>query len=236
MLLLSLVILTVATIITSPLELYGSQSDIGFYTLNSYPGGPSSLEPLLAKWWNFRFSQSPSTAENWPACLKGDGGILGNNSIVFLGDPAAAGEGNVNARNQKCEISSNQLLYLVIYAGECSSGEPPRPKTAESQLLCAQRSNEGLKSEVKVDGNDISQSNIINQNSTQQFTLTIPPVNAFGLREEVGNHTSMTQVYYLLFKPMPIGDHTIDLKVTRIPPPPSPVENLRAIWDVKVVP
>jgi hypothetical protein len=74
-----------------------------------------SLEPLIATWWNWRTALPANTANNWPECLKGDGGKVGNNqSLVFVGDPVAAVESNVNARNQKCEISAGQLLYLTV--------------------------------------------------------------------------------------------------------------------------
>ena len=67
--------------------------------------------------------------------------------------------------NQKCEISSNQFLYLTVYTGECSTGlkphegEFPDTKSPTDLLNCAQDSNKVIKlMQVKVDGKDVSSS------------------------------------------------------------------------------
>ena len=106
---------TILIITTNPSKnLYASPAGIDFYSPNSPPAGVKSLEPLIAKWWNWQIAIPSTIDKNWQ-CLKGDGGIIGNNqSVVFLGDPATAVEKNVNARNQKCEISSSQLLDCIF--------------------------------------------------------------------------------------------------------------------------
>jgi hypothetical protein len=232
--------LLIATILVigSPLKLYASQSGVGFYSNNSPPVGMKSLEPLIGKWWNFWVDHPVSYHETWPECVKGDGGTVGNNqSVVFLGDPASAVEKNVNARNQKCTISANQLLYLTVYSGECSEGEFPGYSTADL-LKCGQDSNKVMKlMQVKVDGKDVS-SNIIRQSTSQPFIWNVPAVNPYELKEPVvGKHQSMAESYYLFFKPMPVGDHTIELEVIRVPLEANqPVEHDVAKWDIKVVP
>jgi hypothetical protein len=241
----TLIMTTILIITTSPLKnLYASPAGIDFYSPNSPPAGVKSLEPLIAKWWNWRIAYSSTTNINWPECLKGDGGIIGNNqSVVFLGDPVGAIQPNVGARNQKCEISSNQLLYLTVYAAECSTrptfngGECPNAKSPAELLNLAQDANKGIKvMQVKVDGQDVS-SNIVKQTTSQPFNLNIPPNNTFDYRVPIvsENNTSMAEDYYLFFKPLPVGDHTIELHVIRHSPPAEP-ENLRAKWNIKVVP
>ena len=44
--------------------------------------------------------------------------------------------------------------------------------------------------------------------------------NPFEFRAPIvgGNNTSMAENYYLFFKPLPVGDHTIELQYTRKPP------------------
>ena len=107
--------------------------------------------------------------------LKGNGGVIGNNqSVVFLGDPASAVENNVNARNQKCEISSNQAIYLTVYAGGCSKGEYP-DKSVPDLLKCAQDTNKVMKlMKVKVDNQDVS-NKIIRQSTSQPFIFDCTP-------------------------------------------------------------
>ncbi|MFZ0326705.1 MAG: hypothetical protein WAL66_05315 [Nitrososphaeraceae archaeon] len=47
----------------------------------------------------------------------------------------------------------------------------------------------------------------------------------------------MAQNYYLFFKSLPVGPHTIELNVIRQPIVKSePVERPVAIWNIKVVP
>jgi len=151
--------------------------------------------------------------------------------------PASAVEKNVNARNQKCTISANQLLYLTVYSGVCNDGEYPG-KSAADLLKCGQDSNKVMKlMQVKVDGKDVS-SNIIRQSTSQSFIFTIPPINPYELKEPiVGKHNAMAESYYLFFKPMPVGDHIIELEVIRVPLEANqPVEHDVAKWDIKVIP
>ena len=50
-----------------------------------------------------------------------------------------------------------------------------------------------------------------------------------------GNDTSMAENYYLLFKPLPVGDHTIELEVIRQPLQANqPIEHDVAKWNIKV--
>jgi hypothetical protein len=187
-------------------------------------------------------------ANNWPECFKADGGIIGNNQhLVFTPNTALAAESNANARNQKCEISSNQLLYLTVYPGECSTifgsnppaGEFPDIKSTAGLLQCAQDVNKVIKKmQVKVDGQDVS-SHIIRQTTSQPFNWIIKPDNADDFKGPMvgGNNTSMAENYYLLFKPLPVGDHTIELEVIRQPLQANqPVEHDVAKWNIKVAP
>jgi hypothetical protein len=201
---------------------------------------------LIAKWWNWRISQPSSVSTNWPQCIKENSQSPGSNeSIVFLGDPASAVESNVNATKQKCEISSTQPLYLTVYAGSCSTGSKPHEgeypdmKSPTDRLNCAQDSNRVMKlMRVKVDGIDVS-SNIIRQATTKPFNLVVPPDNAFDWKAPIvgGNNTSMAENYYLFFKPLPLGDHKVELEVIRQPLQANqPTEHDIAYWEIKVVP
>jgi hypothetical protein len=238
-------LMTTILILSSPSKLYASSSGVGFYSTNSPPAGVKSLEPLIGKWWNWWEDHSANMANNWPECLKGDGGIIGNNqSVVFLGNPSHAVEKNVNARNQKCEISFSRLLYLTVYAGECSTGskphegEYPETKSPADLLSCAQDANRVIKlMQVKVDGKDVS-SNIIRQTTSQPFNFIIHTDNADDWKAPIagGNNTSMAENYYLFFKPLPVGNHKIELEVIRQPPQANqPVEHDVAKWDIMVV-
>ena len=84
---------------------------------------------------------------------------------------------------------------------------------------------------------DVS-SNVIRQSTTKPFMYIVPAVNAFDFKPPVvGTHPSMAETYYLLFEPLPVGDHTIELEVIRVPQQPNqPVEHDFGHWDLHVVP
>jgi hypothetical protein len=130
-----------------------------------------------------------------------------------------------------------------VYSGECSTGlkphegEFPDTKSPSDLLNCAQDSNRVIKlMQVKVDGKDVS-SNIIRQTTSKPFNFIVPADNAFSFPAPIagGNNTSMAENYYLFFKPLPVGDHTISAEVIRQPPQANqPVEHDVAKWDIKV--
>jgi hypothetical protein len=232
-----ILLLVVILILSNPLEVHASAPGIGFYSPDSLPVGAKSLEPLIGKWWNFWVRHPASYQTNWPECLKGNAGIIGSNlSGVFLGDPASAVEGNLNARNQKCEISSNQAIYLTVYAGGCSKGEYP-DKSVADLLKCAQDTNKVMKlMKVKVDDQDVS-NKIIRQSTSQPFIFDLPKDNVYQMKAPlVGKHPTMGESYYLFFKPLPMGRHNIELEVIRDPlEANAPVEHDVAKWDIQVV-
>lgn len=147
-----------------------------------------------------------------PQCIKGDGTVGNNQSIVFLGNTVQAVEKNTNARNQKCEISSKQSVYPTVY-GERSIGlkphecEFPDMKNPSDLLNCAQDLNKVMKlMQVKVDCKDVS-SSIVRQTTSQAFCFIVPIENAFELKLPIagGNNTSTAENFYLFFKSVPIG-------------------------------
>jgi hypothetical protein len=92
--------------------------------------------------------------------------------------------------------------------------------------------------QVKVDGKDVS-SNIVRQTTSQPFKFIVPIDNAFEFSTPIagGNNTSMAENYYLLFRPLPVGDHTINLEVILQPLQANqPVEHDVAKWSIKVLP
>jgi hypothetical protein len=227
--------LTTVIIIGGPLKLQ-AQAGIGYYSSDTPPTGMKSFEPLIAKRWDFTGNQAAKIANNWPICLKKEM-IVDNRSVVFLGDPAfaPAGGANVNATHQACQISSSQLLYLIVYGGECSQGEFPG-ESIPQLLTCAQDSNKIMKlMQVKVDGTDVS-SNILRITTSAPFIWSLRSSdNAFNLKIPCCGE-SMGEDYFLLFKPLPIGHHTITVEVIRVPLQANqPVEHDLAKWDINVV-
>ena len=228
-------LLTTIVIIGSPLNLQ-AQADIGFYSPSTTPAGMKSFEPLIAKWWNFRYNQPSRIANTWPICLKADV-TVDNRSVVFLGDPAStpAGGANLNATHQACQISSSQLLYLSVYDGECSQGEFPG-ESIPQLLSCAQDTNKIIRlMQVKVDGIDVS-SKIVRETTSQPFILSVHTPDNWASFKLPCCGQAMAEMYELLFKPLLKGHHTITVEVIRVPLQANqPVEHDLAKWDINVV-
>jgi hypothetical protein len=228
-------LLTTIIIIGSPLKLQ-AQSGIGYYSPGALPAGMKSFQSLIAKWWNDRYNQPGRIANTWPICLKTEV-TVDNRSVIFLGDPASApaASNNVNATHQTCQISSSQILYLHAYGGECSQGEFPG-ESIPQLLSCAQDSNKIIRlMQVKVDGMDVS-SNILRETTSEPFILSEhTPDNWAGFKLPCCRE-AMAENYFLLFKPLPVGHHTITVEVVRVPLQANqPVEHDLAKWDINVV-
>jgi hypothetical protein len=60
---------------------------------------------------------------------------------------------------------------------------------------------------------------LIRQTTSQPFNYIVPQDNAFDWKAPIagGNNTLMAENFYLFFKPLPAGDHTIDLHVIKQP-------------------
>ena len=58
------------------------------------------------------------------------------------------------------------------------------------------------------------------QTTSQPFNYIVPPGNAFEWKDPIagGNNTSMAENFYLFFRPLPVGDHTVELHVIKQPP------------------
>ncbi|HXX97432.1 MAG TPA: hypothetical protein VEL11_10000, partial [Candidatus Bathyarchaeia archaeon] len=197
-------LLTTMMIIGTPLNLQ-AQSGISFYSPSAPPSGIKSFQNLIVKFWDWRANQPSKIANNWPICLKADV-TVGDQSVVFLGDPAAApaGGANVNATHQACQISSSPLLYSHVYGAYCSQGDSPG-KSIPQLLTCAQDENKIIKlMQAKVDGVDVS-SNILRETTSQPFIWTIRSSDNVFAEKLPCCGQAMAEMYDLLFKPLPTG-------------------------------
>jgi hypothetical protein len=238
--LLFIIIVSVFSIRSSNVGAIGTESGVGFYNIKSLPAGMKSIDPLLDNYWNWWAKQSPAYSQNWPSCMIGQAGKLGSNqSIVFFGDPATAVETNVNAKNQNCQISSNQAIFFPPYNGLCNTGEE-RGETPAQLLQCAIGTNKGIKiMNLKIDGNDVSNA-IFHTNTSKPFIWDVPKDNVYAFpasNPNVGRHPAMAEGYYVFIKPLPLGTHKIELEVLRNPQEPNqPIEHPIVKYTVNVVP
>jgi len=143
----------------------------------------------------------------------------------------------VNARAQKCEIASNQLLYLTVYPAECSTGskphedEYPDTKSPADLLKCAQDSNKVMKlMQVRVDGNDVS-AKIIKESNSSPFNFVVPLDNAFDFKPLL-----LEEIIHQWLKIIIYSSNLCQLDITRrLLQANQPVEHDVANWDINVV-
>jgi hypothetical protein len=194
-------IVSVLSIGSSNIKAMSSEPSIGFYNTNSLPAGMNSIDPLIENYWNWWAKQSSAYSQNWPPCMIGQADRLASNqSIIFFGDPATAVELNVNARNQHCQISSNQAIFFPPYNGLCNTGEEPGD-TPDQLLKCAIGTNKGIQlMSLKIDGKDVS-NQIFHTHTSKPFIWDVPKDNIYAFPQSepnVGSHPAMAEGYMYL--------------------------------------
>jgi hypothetical protein len=89
--------------------------------------------------------------------------------------------------------------------------------------------------QVKIDGADVS-SSILRETTSQPFILSVhTPDNWAGIKLPCCGQ-AMAENYFLLFKQLPTGHHTITVEVIRVPLQANqPVEHDLAKRDINIV-
>jgi hypothetical protein len=124
-------------------------------------------------------------------------------------------------------------MYSLTYQpvlGEFSGESVPQ------LLSCAQDSNKVIRlSQVKVDSMDVPSKTLCEIPSRPFIRSLRSSLNAFNIKVPCCGQ-AMAEDYLLLFKTLPIGQHTITAEVLRVPLQANqPVEHNLAKWDINVV-
>jgi hypothetical protein len=147
--------------------------------------------------------------------------------MTFLVDPYQI------TYNTKCTIPSNSYILVPLLVGECDPTVPdPRAKSnkIEDKWACARDADEIFKSwEVVLDGRTLFKSsgnNVVNQDLKDEilvrnssiFTINIPEMNRYDAPP--GSYPAVVDGYYLILKPLPVGEHALKYSIVHEIPVP----------------
>jgi hypothetical protein len=174
----------------------------GVFAIDSNPYG-ISYEDWTIKWWQWVLSMpveiNPKTDKTGEHCQEGQGSL----PVFFLSN----GDGSVTER--RCTVPAEKAILIPVSVVECSLAE--QSGTNEQELdTCAredQSSNPTLF--LSVDGRQIQQIEKYRIHS-RAFNVTFPENGLYGAK--AGPSRAVSDGYYLIFEPMPPGEHEIHIK------------------------
>jgi hypothetical protein len=201
-------------------------SSIDFFAGNTIANKP--LEEWAKEYWQWWMTvpetipKDPET--NLDKCFTGSdpAGVM-----IFLVDPYQI------TYNAKCSMPSEKYILVPLLVGECDPTVPdPRGKSdnIQDKWACAKDADEIFRLwEVVLDGRILfknSGNSVVNQNLTEQilvrnssiFTINIPDMNRFGA--PAGSYPAVVDGYYLVLKPLSVGEHTLEYSIVHEIPVP----------------
>jgi hypothetical protein len=172
----------------------------------------SAIKALSAKWWQWAFSfntaQSPLSDTTGERCDKGDVG-----KVFYLAGTAGLSSGTAE---RKCTISSKQAILFPVANAACLIGHPClSPKVTDINQLKQEVSHfvDLVKfREASLDGQSIDLSHARVQSPL--FKTKVAVDNPFGEPPEAKATTAFADGYWVLLKPLSIGDHVLHFKAT----------------------
>lgn len=169
----------------------------------------------MTKWWQWNIQipkeQHPQVVDpNLVKCPVGESGNVSFLTQILQGES-----------KYSCTIPAGHAVMIPILTGECTSDEA-RSSVPEDMVKCATEGNKYGTFDVTVDGVRL---NGLDQNDARSgtFKMTVPENNFLDLNP--GQWDAVTGGYYAFLKPLPIGNHTVDVSA-RVTNPIDPSYNL----------
>ena len=108
-----------------------------------------------------------------------------------------------------CALPSGKAILLPLINAECDYKAKPNLKTESELLACAKSENDGITGlDATVDGvKTPGLSNFRVQVSTIQYNLYTHNING----APIGTTQGISDGYWVMLKPLPVGDHTIHI-------------------------
>lgn len=187
----------------------GNASEL--YTKDSTPFNLTRAE-WLTKYWNWTASipesMHPRNDETGDRC-----GVAQDGPVWFLDAPV--GEGSI-ARAITCKIPSDKAVFLPLLTGECDYSEE---KTDDAVTKCAREGNDGGSIELFLDGKLMISIKSTSQSQDDYSTYRVLS-DFFNIRYNSSNlwdlpadsFRARADGYFVIFKPLSAGEHTINLK------------------------
>lgn len=197
------------------------------YPIDSKING-SSYEDWAIKYWQWwatvpknpdmdsTFKYSPQLLEK---CFIGD-----DFPVLFLVNPIIVYHLDGNKKVYDCNIPANKPIFVLGISEMCNYGSPKennpdeKLKTDEELEACVHQRNPWAAVTLKIDDIEIGKDETEKYSlTTDFFNITIPEDSANSING-IGTNRALLDGKFLILKPLPIGDHTINYKVVQIIP------------------
>jgi hypothetical protein len=197
------VVWLVMSAITSSAIAQSSSSKIvpSVYPLGSKPYG-STYGIWTAKWWQWTLSI--------PKNINPGGDTTGKDCALKQSGPVWFLSGTFGgSATRSCALASGKAILLPLINAECDYKAKPNLKTESQLLACAKSENEGITGlDATVDGVKIQGLSNFRVQSPL-FNITYIPNNINGA--PIGTTQGISDGYWVMLKPLPVGDHTIHM-------------------------
>jgi hypothetical protein len=195
------VVWLVMSAITSSAIAQSTKSGVKLYPLDSKSYG-STYGEWTAKWWQWTLSIPKDTNPG--------GDMTGKNCALKQSGPVWFLSGTFGgSATRVCTIPSGKAILLPLINAECDYKAKPNLKTESQLLACAKSENEGITGlDASVDG--VKTPGLSNfRVQSPLFNITYIPNNINGA--PIGTTQGISDGYWVMLKPLPVGDHTIHL-------------------------
>jgi hypothetical protein len=209
-----LILMTVATIIISPLlscqaatsnsnnNYNNNRSNLRIFSGDSKPYD-LTYGQWTAKWWQWAYSIpkeiNPSYDDIGKNCAQGQSG-----PVWFLTGTYG------HAVDRYCDIPAGKAILFTILNSECSYAEFPNIKTEKELRDCSKEMQDTvIHIEASIDGTNIKNLNSYRIQSSL-FNFTLPKSNILGLPPQTTQ--AVSDGNWVFLEPLSIGKHVIHFK------------------------
>ncbi|HXV88997.1 MAG TPA: hypothetical protein VD710_07885 [Nitrososphaeraceae archaeon] len=207
------VLVTLSILIFSATVMVPMAYAVDMFHKDEMPFG-KPYEDWVQDYWRWN-AALPSDPETTVAGVKENGCFINKEGpVAFLMDPAIGGK-----HHQRCEISSNQGIFISAWSGECDGSTKGYENASFKELSkCARDLNLGKvtvnawvdnKSIAQVKAEDYKTINVVNTTElyTKAFNITTPE-NSWLTVDYPGPHPGAVHGWFIFLKPLPVGEHT----------------------------
>jgi hypothetical protein len=187
-------------------ESFSSIDNKYIYDLDEKINGKNYSE-WSGQWWtllqNFTSDNVPSGDTTGEKCSKNQ---TDPNMFFLFGS-----NGNsLKAIERECNIPPSKAIFVPVLASECSDSEDKSLDTLQKRRDCVYDGTKDGIVEFKLNGMQLT--NLTNYYSEIPINVSLPAGNIWGV--DPGLAMEYTGGYYVILKPLPVGQHTIELKGT----------------------
>ena len=186
---------------------------------------------------------------DWTASMPQDihprGDITGKNCGNYQNGPVWFLNQPVEVSTKKgiyCEIPAGKAIFVPLQVGECDK-TVLRDPTDQEISICAKNGNQPGNIDFAIDGKplvvikELSMSKEqyrLYRTTTDFFNITFVKDNIFE-NATSGVHRAQADGYFAIVKPLPLGDHSMTLKINVFLTRPDPETHIDVSFNIKVV-